>query len=1559
MTATVTASDASATYGDASATFTVPAGYTVTGLVNGDSIGSLSCSTGYSQFEGAGTYPGATSCSGTTNANYDVTFDTGTLTIGAKGATVTASDASATYGDASATFTVPAGYTVTGLVNGDSIGSLSCSTGYSQFEGAGTYPGATSCSGTTNANYDVTFDTGTLTIGAKGATVTASDASATYGDASATFTVPAGYTVTGLVNGDSIGSLSCSTGYSQFEGAGTYPGATSCSGTTNANYDVTFDTGTLTIGAKGATVTASDASATYGDASATFTVPAGYTVTGLVNGDSIGSLSCSTGYSQFEGAGTYPGATSCSGTTNANYDVTFDTGTLTIGAKGATVTASDASATYGDASATFTVPAGYTVTGLVNGDSIGSLSCSTGYSQFEGAGTYPGATSCSGTTNANYDVTFDTGTLTIGAKGATVTASDASATYGDASATFTVPAGYTVTGLVNGDSIGSLSCSTGYSQFEGAGTYPGATSCSGTTNANYDVTFDTGTLTIGAKGATVTASDASATYGDASATFTVPAGYTVTGLVNGDSIGSLSCSTGYSQFEGAGTYPGATSCSGTTNANYDVTFDTGTLTIGAKGATVTASDASATYGDASATFTVPAGYTVTGLVNGDSIGSLSCSTGYSQFEGAGTYPGATSCSGTTNANYDVTFDTGTLTIGAKGATVTASDASATYGDASATFTVPAGYTVTGLVNGDSIGSLSCSTGYSQFEGAGTYPGATSCSGTTNANYDVTFDTGTLTIGAKGATVTASDASATYGDASATFTVPAGYTVTGLVNGDSIGSLSCSTGYSQFEGAGTYPGATSCSGTTNANYDVTFDTGTLTIGAKGATVTASDASATYGDASATFTVPAGYTVTGLVNGDSIGSLSCSTGYSQFEGAGTYPGATSCSGTTNANYDVTFDTGTLTIGAKGATVTASDASATYGDASATFTVPAGYTVTGLVNGDSIGSLSCSTGYSQFEGAGTYPGATSCSGTTNANYDVTFDTGTLTIGAKGATVTASDASATYGDASATFTVPAGYTVTGLVNGDSIGSLSCSTGYSQFEGAGTYPGATSCSGTTNANYDVTFDTGTLTIGAKGATVTASDASATYGDASATFTVPAGYTVTGLVNGDSIGSLSCSTGYSQFEGAGTYPGATSCSGTTNANYDVTFDTGTLTIGAKGATVTASDASATYGDASATFTVPAGYTVTGLVNGDSIGSLSCSTGYSQFEGAGTYPGATSCSGAVNSNYSISYVSGTLTVLLSGQTINAPAPSSGPWNMTLSVYATATSGLTVTYNVTGGGAPGCFVDGLGNVSASGSGTCIVTLSQGGDDSNYLAAPSVDVTVTFEALSQTITAPTNPSGFYTGSLSVFATATSGLTVTYTVAGSTAPGCGVTTGGFVTATGPGTCVINLDQAGDADWSAAPTVSVVVTFTSPTVTVTFDPGSGSGSMPSETFTIGDGQALTTNGFSNPGYTFAGWATSSGGSVVYSNQQTITVSGSETLYAVWTPITYTVTFSSSAGTGSTPSETFTYGVSQASSPSPPLSPLSLTLPHTPPISPHHHHQPLTATTQSPSHTPS
>ena len=74
-------------------------------------------------------------------------------------------------------------------------------------------------------------------------------------------------------------------------------------------------------------------------------------------------------------------------------------------------------------------------------------------------------------------------------------------------------------------------------------------------------------------------------------------------------------------------------------------------------------------------------------------------------------------------------------------------------------------------------------------------------------------------------------------------------------------------------------------------------------------------------------------------------------------------------------------------------------------------------------------------------------------------------------------------------------------------------------------------------------------------------------------------------------------------------------------------------------------------------------------------------------------------------------------------------------------------------------------------------------------------------------------------------------------------------------------------------ANWSAA---------------VSFNANGGTGGMASQLFTSGAAQNLTPNAFNRFGYTFAGWATSPDGPVVYWDEQSITASSSMTLFAVW-----------------------------------------------------------------------
>ena len=109
---TVTAGNATRTYGAANPTFSASA----TGAVNGDTF-SFTESTIATTNSPVGTYPIVPVVTGTNLADYTVVYNNGTLTIGQATLTVTAGNATRTYGAANPTFSASA----TGAVNGDTF----------------------------------------------------------------------------------------------------------------------------------------------------------------------------------------------------------------------------------------------------------------------------------------------------------------------------------------------------------------------------------------------------------------------------------------------------------------------------------------------------------------------------------------------------------------------------------------------------------------------------------------------------------------------------------------------------------------------------------------------------------------------------------------------------------------------------------------------------------------------------------------------------------------------------------------------------------------------------------------------------------------------------------------------------------------------------------------------------------------------------------------------------------------------------------------------------------------------------------------------------------------------------------------------------------------------------------------------------------------------------------------------------------------------------------------------------------------------------------------------
>ncbi len=282
------------------------------------------------------------------------------------------------------------------------------------------------------------------------------------------------------------------------------------------------------------------------------------------------------------------------------------------------------------------------------------------------------------------------------------------------------------------------------------------------------------------------------------------------------------------------------------------------------------------------------------------------------------------------------------------------------------------------------------------------------------------------------------------------------------------------------------------------------------------------------------------------------------------------------------------------------------------------------------------------------------------------------------------------------------------GFVNGDTAASLTALPTVSTApagSGVGTY--AIDVSGAVDPDYTITYVPGTLTITAAPLTVLPADQTAVYGAAYPTLTA----TLSGALAGDLAtleSELSLSTA-PVGSGVGSYD--IDASGITDPNYSVNYGTGTLTITPAPLVITASSISATYGAVPA---LTASYS--GLVNGDTAASLTIQPSLIASpagSSVGTY--TITPAGAVDANYTITDVPGTLTITPAALTITAN-------NQTIA-YGEPLPTLTASYSgLTNGDSTASLavppVLSLAT-SATDAGSYTITVS-GADDPNYVIA-----------------------------------------------------------------------------------------------------------------------------------------------------------------------------------------------------------------------------------------------
>ena len=227
------------------------------------------------------------------------------------------------------------------------------------------------------------------------------------------------------------------------------------------------------------------------------------------------------------------------------------------------------------------------------------------------------------------------------------------------------------------------------------------------------------------------------------------------------------------------------------------------------------------------------------------------------------------------------------------------------------------------------------------------------------------------------------------------------------------------------------------------------------------------------------------------------------------------------------------------------------------------------------------------------------------------------------------------------------------------------------------------------------------------------------------------------------------------------------------------------------------------------------------------------------------------------------VTANLTVTKASQTVTFPAVPATPYNTPgVPLAATVSSGLPITYSILSG--PGAVTGNM--LTFTGIGMVTVQAGQSGN-ANYLSAGE-HIRISSTKASQSIAFAAIPAQtFGNPPVTLAATATSGLPVSYTVSGP-----GALSGNALTLTGAGTITITANQAGNASFGTAASVKVTVVVAKANQVVTFPPVAGRAfaSPPVElTASASSGLPMTYNVLSGPGTVDSNFLTLTGAGVI------------------------------------------------------------------------------------------
>ena len=790
--------------------------------------------------------------------------------------------------------------------------------------------------------------------------------------------------------------------------------------------------------------------------------------------------------------------------------------------------------------------------------------------------------------------------VTISKKTLTVQAGNRTITYGDAVPSYTA----TYAGLVARDDTAAFKNSLKYTCTYRQGSDKGSYDIIpfGLSDANYNISYQKGTLTVGVRTIGINWGD-TLTF-DYDGNKHLPTA-TATGMIAGDTL-KLTVATDSGNAINAGTYTArVTEITGTKAGNYKLpsnatqSYTIRPVSLSAAGIVITGADTltyngkeqkpgiTVTLGDK--TLTANTDYTVSYADNINATTDTSKAT--VTITGAGNYKGTASAK---------------FAIKKAALTVRAEDKTIKYGEEPQFTAKYDGFvngeteTTTGVLNGTL--AFACDyvkAGSVDNSKVGTY--AITPSGLTSANYDISFVNGTLKVEqATGQVTIDAIGEKTFGDADFVLSVDkhgSDGALTYTSSDEDVLEVD-NTGKVTLKKAGTATITVSMAADTN--HTAATNSIDITVARKAATLQVTEVSytATYGDPD----IDLGLQKEGesVVTYTSTKSDVATAADGKLHIVGAGDATITLSMEQSTNYLAANVTISVKVHPAALTVTADNKSTDYGTDAPAFTVK----YDGFQNGDTAdkegvlsGTLGFDCSYKKGDAtngkAGTYDIIPK--GLNADNYTIDYVKGTLTVRKVESSVSIEEVAAkTYGDATFDLTV----TKSGSTAAPEYASSDTSvltvdaTGKVTIKGAGT--ATVTVTLPQDDNYNQAADGVSITVNKKALTVTAEDKSITYGDEAPAYSV----VYDGFVNGETQdttgvldGTLTFSCDYRKADAtentnsnAGTYvitPG-----GLTSANYEISFAEGTLTVGrAAGQVSIASVGNKTYGDAEFALTV--------------------------------------------------------------------------------------------------------------------------------------------------------------------------------------------------------------------------------------------------------------------------------------------------------------------------------------------------------------------------------------